>query len=274
MNLEGLQAICNSFPGVTEDIKWGDHLCFCVGGKIFIITSPAETPVTASFKVHPDKLNELVEREGFKPAPYLAKHCWVWVDDIGRLKSREWKELLESAYQLVKSKLPAGKKNNFKKTTVMQSKATTVDQYVEELPADRQKAIQQLRKVIKKNLSKGFQECMNYGMIGYVVPHSKYPNGYHCNPKDPLPFMNVASQKNSINIYHMGIYGDPKLLKWFQDAHAKASPKKLDMGKSCIRYKNPDDIPVQLIGELASKLSMEKWIEMYESTMAKGRKKK
>lgn len=155
----------------------------------------------------------------------------------------------------------------------MQSKAATVDEYLAEIPADRQKAMKELRKVIRKNLSKGFQECMNYGMIGYVVPHSKYPNGYHCNPKDPLPFMNVASQKNSINIYHMGIYGDPKLFKWFQEAHAKASPKKLDMGKSCIRYKKPEDIPFQLIGELASKVSMEKWIEMYES-MLNGSKKK
>lgn len=155
----------------------------------------------------------------------------------------------------------------------MQSKATTVDQYIAEIPAERQKAMQELRKVIKKNLSKGFQESMNYGMIGYVVPHSKYPNGYHCNPKDPLPFMNVASQKNSINIYHMGVYADPKLLKWFQEAHAKASSKKLDMGKSCIRYKKPEDIPVKLIGELAAKMSMEEWIEKYE-TMLKGNNKK
>ena len=130
----------------------------------------------------------------------------------------------------------------------MQSKAKTVDEYITEIPADRQKAMQELRKVIKKNLSKGFQESMNYGMIGYAVPHSKYPAGYHCNPSDPLPFMAVASQKNSINIYHMGVYADPRLLKWFQEAHAKASPKKLDMGKSCIRYKKPEDIPFQLIG--------------------------
>lgn len=154
----------------------------------------------------------------------------------------------------------------------MQSKAKTVDEYITEIPADRQKAMQELRKVIKKNLSKGFQESMNYGMIGYVVPHSKFPNGYHCNPKDPLPFMNVASQKNSINIYHMGIYADPKLLKWFQEAHAKASPKKLDMGKSCIRYKKPEDIPFQLIGELAAKMTMEQWIALYESLLKRGKK--
>lgn len=156
----------------------------------------------------------------------------------------------------------------------MQSKAATVDAYLAELPEDRQKALNELRKVIKKNLPKGFQECMNYGMIGYVVPHSKYPAGYHCNPKDPLPFMNIASQKNSVNLYHMGIYGDPKLLKWFQEAHAKASPKKLDMGKSCVRYKNLEDIPLKLIGELASKLSPDDWIKRYESVLRGSRDKK
>ncbi len=149
----------------------------------------------------------------------------------------------------------------------MQSKATTVDQYLTELPEERQKAIAQLRKVIKKNIPKGFKEEMNYGMVGYVVPHSKYPAGYHCNPKDPLPFMSVASQKNFIAVYHMGIYANPKLLKWFTDAHTKASPKKLDMGKSCIRYKKPEDIPYELIGELASKISPDDWIAMYESNL-------
>lgn len=156
----------------------------------------------------------------------------------------------------------------------MQSKAATVDAYLAELPEDRQKALNELRKVIKKNLPKGFQECMNYGMIGYVVPHSKYPAGYHCNPKEPLPFMNIASQKHSINLYHMGMYGDPALLKWFQEAHGKASPKKLDMGKSCVRYKNAADIPLKLIGELASKLSPDDWIKRYESMLKGPREKK
>lgn len=147
----------------------------------------------------------------------------------------------------------------------MQSKATTVEQYIAELPEDRQKAVSELRKVIKKNLPKGFKEGMGYGMMGWSVPHSLYPAGYHCNPQDPLPFMGLASQKNSINLYHMGIYANPKLLKWFQDEHAKASPKKLDMGKSCIRYKKAEDIPYRLIGELASKITPQEWIEMYES---------
>jgi hypothetical protein len=149
----------------------------------------------------------------------------------------------------------------------MQSKATTVEAYVAELPEDRQKMINEFRKVIKKNLPKGFQECMNYGMIGWVVPHSKYPGGYHCNPKDPLPFMGLASQKNSVNFYHMGIYGDPKLLKWFKDEHAKASSKKLDMGKSCVRYKKAEDIPLKLIGELAAKISVDDWIARYEKML-------
>jgi hypothetical protein len=108
---------------------------------------------------------------------------------------------------------------------------------------------------------------MNYGMIGYVVPHSKYPAGYHCDPKQPLPFMNIASQKNFIAVYHMGVYANPPLLKWFTAAHAKASPKKLDMGKSCLRYKNVDDIPFDLIGELATKITPDEWISIYEKNI-------
>jgi uncharacterized protein YdhG (YjbR/CyaY superfamily) len=155
----------------------------------------------------------------------------------------------------------------------MQSKATTVDAYLAEVPEDRQKAMMKLRAVIKKNLPKGFKEGMGYGMMGWDVPHSIYPSGYHCNPKDPLPFMGLASQKNSINLYHMGIYADPKLLKWFQEAHAKASSKKLDMGKSCIRYKKPEDIPFELIGELASKMTVDDYIHLYETNLKNSRKK-
>ena len=146
----------------------------------------------------------------------------------------------------------------------MQSKATTPEEYVAQMPAERQVAFNKLRAAIKKNLPKGFKEEMSYGMIGYVVPHSLYPAGYHCNPKLPLPFMNIASQKNFIAVYHMGVYADPTLLKWFTDAHAKASSKKLDMGKSCMRYKKPDNIPFDLIGQLASKMSTDEWIARYE----------
>ena len=156
----------------------------------------------------------------------------------------------------------------------MQSKATTVDQYIDELPEDRKKAIAELRRVIKKNIPKGFKEEMGYGNAGYVVPHSKYPAGYHCDPKLPLPFMGFASQKNFIAVYHMGLYADPKLLKWFVEAHAKASPKKLDMGKSCLRYKKGEDIPYKLIGELVSKMTPDDWIGLYEGSFKDHRKRK
>ena len=146
----------------------------------------------------------------------------------------------------------------------MQSKASTVEEYISELPTERQEALTKLRKEIKKNLSKGFKEGMSYGMIGYFIPHSVYPPGYHCDPKLPLPFMAVASQKNFVAVYHMGIYADPKIMKWFTDAYTKAVPGKLDMGKSCIRFKKPELIPVKLIGELASKMTAQDWISMYE----------
>lgn len=146
----------------------------------------------------------------------------------------------------------------------MTSDATTVEAYLAELPEDRRQAISKLRKVIKKSLPKGFREQMNYGMIGYVVPHSLYPSGYHCDPKLPLPFMGVASQKNFIAVYHMGVYANPELLRWFTESHSKASSKKLDMGKSCIRYKKPEDIPYELIGQLVSKITPAEWIAMYE----------
>jgi uncharacterized protein YdhG (YjbR/CyaY superfamily) len=149
----------------------------------------------------------------------------------------------------------------------MRSDATTVEEYLESLPADRKEAIASLRKVIKKNLPKGFKEAMGYGMIGYVVPHSLYPAGYHCTPELPLPFMNIASQKNFVAVYHMGIYGDAALLDWFVDEYIKVVGKKPDMGKSCIRFKKPELIPFELFGKLASKISPEKWIEMYEKML-------
>lgn len=149
----------------------------------------------------------------------------------------------------------------------MQSKAKTVEQYLAELPADRQKAMNELRKVIKKNLPKGFKEGMGYGNMGWSVPHSLYPPGYHCTPELPLPFMGIASQKNFIAVYHMGVYADPKLYKWFVGEYAKAGVGKLDMGKSCIRFKNPEKIPYHLIGELASKITPDEWIATYEKNL-------
>ena len=154
----------------------------------------------------------------------------------------------------------------------MQSKATTVEQYLKELPLDRQEAMAKLRKVILKNLPKGFKEGMGYGMIGYCVPHSIYPKGYHCNPEQPLPFSSLASQKNFIAFYHMCVYGDTTLQKWFADEYAKAGIGKLDMGKSCIRFKNLSKIPYTLIGELCSKITVAKWIEIYEKNIRSDRK--
>jgi len=147
----------------------------------------------------------------------------------------------------------------------MQSKALTPQKYLDTLPEDRKKVMEELRKVILKNLPKGFVEEMNYGTIGYVVPHSLYPDGYHCDPKMPLPFMNIASQKNFVAVYHMGVYSDKKILDWFTKEYAKHSKTKLDMGKSCIRFKKLDQIPYKLIGELASKITPKDWINAYES---------
>jgi uncharacterized protein YdhG (YjbR/CyaY superfamily) len=151
----------------------------------------------------------------------------------------------------------------------MQSKATTVAAYLEELPEERKAPMNQLHKVIKKNLPKGFKDTMSYGMISYVVPHTLYPAGYHCDPKQELPFMSIASQKQFIAVYHMGIYGDAKLLDWFTEAYAQLGIGKLDMGKSCIRFKNPAKIPYDLIAELSAKLTPQQWIALYEKNLKK-----
>jgi hypothetical protein len=153
----------------------------------------------------------------------------------------------------------------------MQSRAKTVAEYLAELPPDRAPIIKSLRQVIKKNLPPGFREQMNYGMIGYVVPHSLYPAGYHVTPELPLPFMNIASQKSHIAVYHMAMLGS--LEDWFRANWPKHSTKKLDMGKSCIRFKKPEDVPLALMGQLATRLTPEAWIEEYEKQVAKARKK-
>ncbi|CAN5688636.1 DUF1801 domain-containing protein [soil metagenome] len=147
----------------------------------------------------------------------------------------------------------------------MQSQALTPQEYVDSLPGDRKQAINELRKVILKNLPEGFCEVMGYGMLAYVVPHSLYPAGYHCDPRQQLPFISIASQKNFIAIYHMGIYADEKLLNWFTDEYKHQGNTKLDMGKSCIRFKKPELIPFDLIGKLASKITPEEWIAVYET---------
>lgn len=151
----------------------------------------------------------------------------------------------------------------------MTSTAKTVDEYIDSLPEDRKAAMEKLRKVINKNIPKGFSESMGYGMMGWAVPHSKYPAGYHCDPKQPLPFAGLASQKNNISFYHMGMYSMPELLNWFTAEYPKHSKAKLDMGKSCVRFKKLDQIPYELIGELMQKVTPDKWIEVYETVLKK-----
>ena len=149
----------------------------------------------------------------------------------------------------------------------MQYNATSPEEYIAQLPEDRQVSMDRLRQTILKNLPEGFKEGMSYGMIGYVVPHSLYPAGYHCDPKLPLPFLSIASQKNFIAFYHMGIYAEPELHDWFVAEYPKHVKTKLDMGKSCIRFKKPDQIPFELLGELVSRMSAEKWIAIYETNL-------
>jgi len=149
----------------------------------------------------------------------------------------------------------------------MQSTAKTPDEYIASLPPDRKEAVSKLREVILKNLPPGFEETMGYGMLGYVVPHSLYPKGYHCNPKVPLPYMNLGSQKNFIALHAMCVYGNSKLLDWFVSEYPKHCKTKLDMGKACIRFKKMDDIPYELIGKLASKFTVQQWIENCEKVV-------
>ena len=140
----------------------------------------------------------------------------------------------------------------------------TVDEYLGVIPEERKPAFRRLRAIILENLPEGFEETISYKMPSYVVPHSRYPDGYHCDPKVPLPFISIASQMHFIGFYHMGIYADPELLSWFQSAYAALDIGRLDMGKSCIRLKKPDKIPYDLIGELVAGISVETWIETYE----------
>ena len=149
----------------------------------------------------------------------------------------------------------------------MKYEANSPEEYISLIPEERQPVLSRMREVILQNLPEGFEETMSYGMIGYVVPHSIYPDGYHCTPELPLPFMNIASQKNFVALYHAGIYGSEKLLKWFQEEYPKHCKRKLDMGKSCIRFKYMDDVPYELIGALTQKISVQDWIDIYESAV-------
>jgi uncharacterized protein YdhG (YjbR/CyaY superfamily) len=149
----------------------------------------------------------------------------------------------------------------------MQYSVNSVTEYIEALPEDRKPVIEKLRNVILSNLPEGFEEQISYGMIGYVVPLSLYPKGYHAKKGEPLPFLALASQKNYIALYHMGLYGNPELEEWFTEEYAARMPAKLDMGKSCIRFKNPDHIPYDLIAELCQKITVDEYISQYEKSI-------
>tara|TARA_R110001606_G_scaffold397625_1_gene574666 strand:- start:2136 stop:2591 length:456 start_codon:yes stop_codon:yes gene_type:complete len=145
--------------------------------------------------------------------------------------------------------------------------ANTVDEYINQLPEERKLVITKLRNVIEQNIPKGFVEQINYNFPSFVVPHSLYPDGYHCDPKLPLPFLSIASQKNFVAVYHSGIYASKEMFDWFTTEYPKHCKRKLDMGKSCVRFKKMDDIPYELIGELMRKMTPQQWIEIYESKL-------
>lgn len=148
----------------------------------------------------------------------------------------------------------------------MQSKATTVNQYLAEMPEDRRQAIQAVRSVLLDSLDGGFEEGMQYGMIGYFIPHSHYPAGYHCDPKQPLPFAGLASQKNYMSLYLMSVYGEGDHWSWFREAWAKTG-KKLDMGKCCIRFRKVEDLALDVIAEAVRRTPAAKYIEFYENAL-------
>ena len=151
----------------------------------------------------------------------------------------------------------------------MKATGNTVTEILENITEERKPAFNKLHTIILNNLPRGFEADIIYGGLGYVVPHSIYPAGYHCKPTEPLPFAGIASQKHSINFYHMGMYAIPQLMEWFVAEYPKHCKQKLDMGKSCIRFKKPDEIPYQLIAELMTKISVDEWINIYEKNLKK-----
>lgn len=151
----------------------------------------------------------------------------------------------------------------------MKTPESTIDEILANLPDDRKEAFTKLHQTIVSNLPEGFEPGISYGMLGYVIPHHLYPAGYHCKPSEPLPFASLASQKNSISFYHMGIYMDPALMEWFVAEYPKHSKQKLDMGKSCIRFKKAEHIPYDLLGQLMQKMTAAQWIALYERNLKK-----
>src|SRR2546423_350182 len=154
----------------------------------------------------------------------------------------------------------------------MTSKAATVEEYLAELPEDRRAAISAVREVILANLPEGYVETMQYGMIGYVVPHSLYPAGYHCDPKQPLTYAMLGNQKNHMALYLMGAYGDEKTREWFEKAYSE-SGKKLDMGKACVRFKKVENLPLDVIGQAIARVPCDRYVESVEA-MLKSRERK
>lgn len=151
----------------------------------------------------------------------------------------------------------------------MKAVSNLIDEYISKLPEERQEVFRKIFVTIGDYLPKGFEENTSYGMVGWGIPLEKYPPGYHCTPGLPLPFISLAFQKNFIAIYHMGIYAKPELLNWFTEEFPKYSKRKLDMGKSCIRFKKMDDIPFELIAELSKKMTADEWISLYETNYKK-----
>jgi uncharacterized protein YdhG (YjbR/CyaY superfamily) len=153
----------------------------------------------------------------------------------------------------------------------MKINAESPEEYISKISEEQKEPVQKLRKVVKDNLPQGFEETINYGMIGYIVPYSIYPKGYDCKPKQPLPFINIAAQKNHVSLYHMGLYASQELLNWFTEEYPKYSKSKLDMGKGCVRFRNKHEIPYELIGQLAQKVSVNDWIKTYENLRNKSK---
>ncbi len=151
----------------------------------------------------------------------------------------------------------------------MTIKAANPEEYLSAIPEERVPYMTKLRETISANIPEGFEECMQYNMISFAVPHSLYLDGYHCKPTDRLPFVSIASQKNFIALYHMGIYANPEIMEWFVEEYPKHCKRKLDMGKSCIRFKKMEEIPYDLIAELMQKISVKDWIKIYEATIKK-----
>jgi len=151
----------------------------------------------------------------------------------------------------------------------MQILADSVTDYISKIPEERQEVFKKIFDTVNENLPQGFKENVSYGMVGWAVPLETYPAGYHCAPGSPLPFIGLASQKNFIAFYHMGMYADPELLNWFVAEYPKYSKRKLDMGKSCVRFKKMDDIPLELIAEVSKKMTVEDWINIYEAQFKK-----